>query len=316
MASWRKEFERYYRPWTVVDDTRSRVDDPTVRTAGAPGRRRARASEPADASPAALIQRDIDLAWTVARSPSPTSPLFRLWVNRPCLVTTRREAHLPDFQAAARAAAARGWPVFVRDSGGTTIPHVERSLHLSLILPRQEGAEPGTDQVYTFLCEPVREALVDLGVEAHYGIVANSFCDGRFNLVAQGRKVAGTSQRWKGGIPGHPVGEGFILAHMTLFVEGDLVEATEEVNRFLLEAGGEGGFDPGAVVTVAELMGTTTDAASGGSGASTASRIPQSDPAASNGGPVPSKLDLGPGDAASPDTMRLVQQALRDVLSE
>jgi octanoyl-[GcvH]:protein N-octanoyltransferase len=307
MSSWRKELERQYRPWTVEDDTAAKT--PTV-----PARGGTLEGDPATTSPEAAIQRDLGLAWKVARSPSPTSPLFRLWVNRPCLVTTRREARLPGFEAAARASEARGWPVFVRDSGGTTIPHLEGSLHLSLILPRQEGAEPGTDQVYTFLCEPVREALLSLGVEAHYGIVANSFCDGRFNLVAQGRKVAGTSQRWKGGIPGHPVGEGFILAHMTLFVEGDLVEATEEVNRFLVEAGGEGGFDPRAVVTVAELMATTANSTPGPSGPSTGSRAPGRGPVASHGDPAASAGGPAPGDVATSNTMPLVQQALRNVL--
>jgi octanoyl-[GcvH]:protein N-octanoyltransferase len=276
MSEWREEFSRFYSPWQVVDDTAelpegqgTSVARQSVEGQGAlaPSEEEWEAEERAGAR----IRRDVELAGKLAlevelagklalevagqsaRSPSLPSPLFRIWVNEPCLVTTRREARLPRFEAAAQAARARGWPVFVRDSGGTTIPHLRESLHLSLLLPRIQGDEPGTDRVYTFLCEPVREALALLGVEAGYGVVPNSFCDGRFNLVAQGRKVAGTSQRWKGGIPGHPVGKGFILAHMTLFVGGNMAHATGQVNRFLREAGGEGDFDPHAVVTVREL---------------------------------------------------------------
>lgn len=316
MSSWRKEFERYYRPWTLLDDT-------AVRSEVVPASREARDSEPE--APEGPIQRDLALAWKVARAPSPRSPVFRLWRNRPCLVTTRREARLPHFQAAALASEARGWPVFVRDSGGTTIPHLDGSLHLSLILPRQEGLEPGTDEVYTFLCEPVREALAGVGVPADYGVVANSFCDGRFNLVAQGRKVAGTSQRWKGGIPGHPVGEGFILAHMTLFVEGDLAGATREVNRFLVEAGGEGEFDPRAVVTVAELMGPRGGAGVGGSGQGPGPGIgPDRGPEVRRDRGPNGRLASGPDGWPTPSgnggadasAMRMVQQALRDVLGE
>lgn len=215
--------------------------------------------------------------------PTPT-PIYRIWRNRRCLVATRRESRLPRFAPAAAAAAERGWPVVTRISGGTMVPHLPESLHLSLLLPRLPAPEPDTEQVYRFLAEPVRETLLRLGVTSRYGTIPRSFCDGRFNLVAGKRKLAGTSQRWTGGLPGHPVRPGFVLAHLTLFVEGDMAEATRAVNRFLAEAehlrvAGSGAvarsgimanpqesrpseantavpiFDPDAAVTVAELAG-------------------------------------------------------------
>lgn len=63
------------------------------------------------------------------------------------------------------------------------------------------------------------------------------------------------AQRWQGGLPGRPVGPGFILAHLSLFVTGDLREATQAVNRFLEEAGAPAEFDPQAVTTVEEVRG-------------------------------------------------------------
>jgi len=116
------------------------------------------------------------------------------------------------------------------------VPHLPESLHLSLLLPRLLAPEPDTEQVYRLLAEPVREALTRVGVASVYGTIPRSFCDGRFNLVAGARKLAGTSQRWTGGLPGHPVRPGFVLAHLTLFVGGDMAEATRAVNRFLAEA--------------------------------------------------------------------------------
>jgi len=121
---------------------------------------------------------------------------------------------------------------------------------VSLLLPRSRSEGLGVENVYHLLCEPVKSALHALGLETGYGEVAGSFCDGRFNLVHAGRKVAGTAQRWKGAGPGSHRNEGYILSHMVLFVEGDLVGATKAVNRFLELAGGRGGFELDAQETV------------------------------------------------------------------
>ena len=77
---------------------------------------------------------------------------------------------------------------------------------------------------------------------------------GRFNLVASGRKIAGTSQRWRGGIPPSHRPDGSVLAHMVLFVEADMDRATHVVNRFYQAAGGDQVFDPGSVVSAAQLI--------------------------------------------------------------
>lgn len=221
-----------YGPWRVLDDRRD--DDPVARVA-----------------------RDLRIAGEIARAngAAPAQPVFRVWTNRRALVATRRETRLPRFVEAAEASAERGWPVVVRDSGGTLIPHLPGTLHLTLLLPRLRSGEPGVDAVFRGLCAPVIETLRECGVDAAYGSVPKSFCDGRFNLVSQGRKLAGTAQRWRGGIPGAPVRPGFVLAHLSLFVDGDMPWATEAVNRFLRQAGGTGAFDPHAAITVREARG-------------------------------------------------------------
>ena len=120
----------------------------------------------------------------------------------------------------------------------------------------QEGlAAHALEALSEALCEPVRRALSALGVHTEYGDVPGSFCDGRFNLVAKGRKIAGTSQRWRGGLaPTHRPG-GHVVAHMILFVQADMVEATHAVNRFYERAGGIDRFDPAAVTTVEACLG-------------------------------------------------------------
>lgn len=232
LPRWTQLLAEHYGPFRVVDDRTQR-------------------------DPAGQVGEDLRLAGPILESDpqAPSPPVFRVWSNAQCLVATRREERLDGFEAARRTSEARGWPVVVRDSGGMIVPHLTGSLHLTLLLPRRDGGEPGTDQVYRLLCEPVREALATLGIDASYGQVPRSFCDGRYNLVHDGRKLAGTAQRWRGGIPGHPVRPGLILSHLTLWVEGDMAGATRTVNRFLDEAGGEGDFDPEAATTVRRATG-------------------------------------------------------------
>lgn len=229
-SDWRALLEAFYPPWKVLDDPHLRA-------------------------PHDQVGEDLRLAEQVRAEPGPgvAGPLYRVWSNRQCLVATRREERLPDFDAAREASEARGWPVVLRDSGGTVVPHLPSSLHLTLLLPRLDTGEPGTDEVYRMLCEPVRQVLTSIGLDTTYGQVPRSFCDGRFNLVSGSRKLAGTAQRWRGGIPGHPVRPGMVMAHLTLWVDGDMVGATRAVNRFLEEAGGNGGFDPAATTTLAEV---------------------------------------------------------------
>lgn len=203
------------------------------------------------ADPARQVAWDAALGEEVAASDGPAT--YRVWTNERCIVVTRREARLPGYREAARASRNEGWPVVVRDSGGTAIPHLPETLQFTLTLPRRRGDEPTIEAVYRALGAPVRDALERLGLPATFGQVPRSFCDGRFNLVVDGRKVAGSAQRWTGGVPGAGSRGGFILAHLSLFVGGDMVEATRAVNRFLQRAGGRGDFDPGAVASLEEL---------------------------------------------------------------
>lgn len=185
------------------------------------------------------------------------APLYRLWENGRALVVTAREHRLPGFRRACRALESEGWPVVRRESGGTVVPHGPGILEASLLIPQQRLTARALESVYEMLCRPVIRALAELGVVADFGEVEGSFCDGRFNLVAGERKIAGTSQRWRGGLPPASRPDGYVLAHLVLFVEADMEAATGAVNRFYAVAGAEDRFEPAAHVTVAECLART-----------------------------------------------------------
>ncbi|MFQ5773354.1 MAG: biotin/lipoate A/B protein ligase family protein [Kiloniellaceae bacterium] len=187
--------------------------------------------------PEARVARDADLGRKAARGIGP--PTVRVWDNGRALVVGRGETGLPRFGAAVAALAEEGWPVVVRDTGGTAVPQGPGIVNLSLVMPRHEEHRVSLEAVYHALCAPLGRALHGMGVAVAFGEVPGSFCDGRYNLVARGRKIAGTAQAWRiDGGPGRR-GRGYVLAHASLLVDCDLVPAIEIVNRFyrLAEAG-------------------------------------------------------------------------------
>ena len=66
--------------------------------------------------------------------------------------------------------------------------------------------------------------------EASYGSINQSFCDGRFNVAVEGRKLAGTAQRWRA--CSSRDGDWAILAHAIVLVDAAIEDGVAAVNRF------------------------------------------------------------------------------------
>lgn len=183
------------------------------------------------------------------------APGFRVWSSEPALVVSRRESRMARFEEARAELRRLGWPVAVRDSGGGATPVTPGTLQLSLSFPLADPGRVSPARVYGALAAPVRIALRDLGVDTRFGRVPAAFCDGRYNLVTAGRKLAGTSQRWRGGIPPASAPDAHVLAHLSLLVSPDLELATGAVNRFLaLVEDDHRPSDPRASVSVLERL--------------------------------------------------------------
>ncbi|MGL5214373.1 MAG: lipoyl protein ligase domain-containing protein [Aeromonas hydrophila] len=175
-------------------------------------------------------------------------PRAHLWQAPQCLIVTRKDTRLPRYQAACEQLAAEGWPVHVRDSGGTAVPHGAGILNLSLMLPRTS-----TDlaHYYRLLGAPLLALLGEYGLEGSYDFVPGSFCDGQYNLVIGGRKVTGTAQRWLAPGQDH---HGAVLAQAMLLVAGNVDEGTRMASRFYELAGGELRFLPATSTTIAQAI--------------------------------------------------------------
>lgn len=211
-------------------------------------------NEPISEDPLAGLQRDTALLKEVAAGKRGATA--RIWENPHSLVVTRRETRFPTFKEAQAQLGEEGWPVLVRESGGTAVPHEAGIVHFSLMFLQDKLFQFSMDSVYEALCEPLRMALTSLGLESGYGEVKGSYCDGKYNLVVDGLKITGTAQRIIGAKKSEDgIQRSAVLAQSMLMVESDPVAGTDVVNRFYQLAGSDRVFDPLVSTSVQQRMG-------------------------------------------------------------
>ncbi|MFC2967511.1 lipoyl protein ligase domain-containing protein [Acidimangrovimonas pyrenivorans] len=166
---------------------------------------------------------------------------------RPALVAPTALSRRPGYEGAAANSAARGWPVHLRPTGGGVTPQAPGIVNLALAGPA-DGLS--TEAAYRRLCDLIATALAGLGIATATGALAGSFCDGRWNLLCRGRKIAGTAQRW---VPRRPPQRGWcLLAHAVILDDVALaapLAAIDDLSADLQQPATSG---PSAHTTVAD----------------------------------------------------------------
>ncbi len=204
------------------------------------------------------LQAEQDLLASVCAGDADHGLLF--WrPNDQALVMPRRMSRLPGFTEASETLADSGWPVLLRETGGEPVPQSSATVNIALVYaqPATDADRDRIENAYRRLCQPILDLLTELGGQASLGEVDGAFCDGRFNVNLDGRKMVGTAQRWRQSQGGtRPV----VLAHGALLLDNERQQMAAAVNRFnelcelearvraqshiaLYEAFPEGGFD-------------------------------------------------------------------------
>lgn len=156
---------------------------------------------------------------------------FLLWRSRRGLVVPTASSRLPGFELAGQRLARRGWPLVLRQTGGDLTVQSPHLLNVAMVFTL--NPVPGAiGQAYQRFCQPLLAALADMGIDAYCGAVPGAFCDGDYNLVVDGRKLAGTAQRWRKvkGLEAQAV-----LAHAAILCdedEGELCRLTNDFYRY------------------------------------------------------------------------------------
>ena len=170
-----------------------------------------------------------------------------LWQGRVGLVVPRRYTLLPGWAAARDAAAGE---LQVRSSGGGLVPQGPGVWNLSLVWAAPSATPVETTAVYLALCAELAAAFATLGIVATPQPVTGSFCDGRFNLAVDGRKLVGTAQAWRR-MAGRPV----VLAHAVVVVDADPALLTAQANAFEAALGTDARYRADALTSVAIAAG-------------------------------------------------------------
>ena len=176
------------------------------------------------------LHAEQDLLATVCAGDQEFGLLFWQPSDR-ALVMPRRLSRLPGFEEACLASAENGWPVLLRETGGEPVPQSAATVNIALVYapPRSEGDHGRIETGYRRLCDPICTLLTELGGNASLGEVEGAFCDGRFNVNLDGRKMVGTAQRWRQSKGGQrPVG----LVHGALLLDDERESMVQAVNRF------------------------------------------------------------------------------------
>jgi lipoate-protein ligase A len=108
--------------------------------------------------------------------------------------------------------------------------------------------------IYAALCDSLATAFARLGVVASPQAVQGSFCDGRWNLAVNGRKLVGTAQAWRrfGAIQ-------VVLAHALVIVDADPASLTDRANRLEAELGQGTPYRADALTSLAREAPDTVD---------------------------------------------------------
>ena len=207
-------------------------------------------------SPEEALEHERDLLTSVGVGS--TVSCFSLWSTNNCLVAPKSLERLAGFDRASAAMAEKGWPVYRRSTGGSLTPQGPGIINLSVAFQVSPDIPDRIHAAYQRLCDPIMAMLKRAGIETRLASVPGSFCDGSHNIVASGRKLAGTAQRWRQ-LTGSSAERRShaVLAHASILWQPDLSAMVQAVNTFFREAGGGTRVRQDRHTTLAELRSST-----------------------------------------------------------
>lgn len=155
-----------------------------------------------------------------------------------------KDRRLPRILQAAQSIEDEGWPVFMRIGGGSAV--LLDGTCLSFAVARACRDLTTLERNFRELGQGVVLALGRLGLPAQFGAAPGSYCEGPYDLVVGGKKVAGISQA---------IRRGFALVSGMILVSQDPVTTTARLQRLYREAGSDQRLSAEAVTSLEILLG-------------------------------------------------------------
>jgi|GEM_PF-118047 len=129
----------------------------------------------------------------------PTSmPSCFIWSMPQGIVVPKSISSKPSFKNACETMSSLNWPVHIRQTGGDLTPQAPGMINISYIFSEVWHEKTSIEAAYKKLCDPITDYLNNTyDIKAYTSSVDGAFCDGKFNIVVDGLKVAGTAQKWR-----------------------------------------------------------------------------------------------------------------------
>lgn len=187
---------------------------------------------------------------------------WSVWRTEKCLVVPRSLSTDVHFHEAAAFMADVGWPVRIRDTGGDVTPQCPDIINVTHVFILTQPSEQNVQQSYVRFCGPLLAYLADCGIKAYLSGVERAFCDGKYNIAVNGKKLAGTAQRWRPFTTsqGHQAIAG--LAHAAILSAPSLTDSIAATNAFYTCCRQQRVIDENQHVTLASIVSGWADTSS------------------------------------------------------
>lgn len=185
------------------------------------------------------------LAETVARwSADREASAVVIRHQMPYILLGPKDRRLPHLNDAVHWLNQQGYPVFMRIGGGSAVLLDEQCLSFAVSEPCRDFTV--WENNFRSMAQGVIDGLRGIGIDCGFGRAAGSYCEGPYDLVAGGKKIAGIAQAIRGG---------FALVSGMLLIRQDPVATTTLLQEFYRRAGSDLVLDPEAVTALTRLPG-------------------------------------------------------------
>lgn len=163
------------------------------------------------------------IAETLARSmmQSQGLPVVLLRRQLPYVLLGPKDRRLPRLEEGLWYLSGRGYPAFMRISGGSAVILDRDCLSFAVARPCRDLTQ--WENNFREMAQAIVDGLGRLGIPAEFGAAAGSYCEGPFDIVTRGRKVAGVAQA---------IRQGFALVNGMVLVRQDPVAVTACLQEF------------------------------------------------------------------------------------
>ncbi|MCY0884419.1 MAG: lipoate--protein ligase family protein [Firmicutes bacterium] len=183
---------------------------------------------------------DEALAPTVTRPGA--LPLVLVRTQFPHVLLGPRDRRLPRLGEALAWLRRQGYPAYFRAGSGSAVLLDEGCVSFAVARPARDLTRWQAN--FTELVEGVVAGLAELGIRARFGAAPGAYCEGPYDLVVDGRKLAGIAQA---------VRQGFTLVSGMVLVDQDPARTTALLQEFYERAGDGRRLDAGAVTHLKAL---------------------------------------------------------------